>query len=283
MALLPPDPVLTLGYSPCPNDTFIFYALVHHRIKTGAIDFRETLLDVETLNQKALRAEFDVTKVSFHAYGYLRDDYVLVPSGGALGRGCGPLIVAREKVDAPALRGRRVAVPGGLTTAYLLLLLFDPLLAENIVVMPFDRIMDSVRTGAVDAGLIIHESRFTYPDYGLHEVEDLGRWWEAETGLPIPLGCIIAKRSLGEETITTVGRLIRESIEYAYSHRGEPAPYIKSHSRELQDEVIAQHIGLYVNEYSLDLGSEGMAAVEALLQRAEQRGIFRRAGHGAFR
>jgi 1,4-dihydroxy-6-naphthoate synthase len=283
MALLHPNPVLTLGYSPCPNDTFIFYALVHHRIDTGAIAFRETLLDVETLNQKALRGEFDVTKVSFHAYGYLRDDYVLIPSGGALGRGCGPLIVAREEVDASALRGGRVAVPGGLTTACLLLQLFDPLLSENIVVMPFDRIMDSVRLGAVDAGLIIHESRFTYPDYGLHEVEDLGKWWEAETGLPIPLGCIVAKKSLGEEAIKTVGRLIRESVEYANSHRGETGHYIKSHSRELQDDVIAKHIELYVNEYSLDLGSEGMAAVEALLQRAEQRGIFRKAGHGALR
>ncbi|HXX58219.1 MAG TPA: 1,4-dihydroxy-6-naphthoate synthase, partial [Thermodesulfovibrionales bacterium] len=182
---------LTLGYSPCPNDTFIFYALVHQKIDTGNLRLREVLLDVETLNRKALRAEFDITKVSFHAYGHLRDAYSLLSSGSALGRGCGPLIVARSRTSTKDLRGLKVAIPGRLTTAYLLLQLYDPAMTGNIVVMPFDRILDSVQRGDVDAGLIIHESRFTYQDHGLFEVEDLGRWWEGETGLPIPLGCII--------------------------------------------------------------------------------------------
>jgi 1,4-dihydroxy-6-naphthoate synthase len=265
---------LTLGYSPCPNDTFIFYALVHQKIDTGDLRLQEVLLDVETLNRKALEAELDITKVSFHAYGHLKDAYSLLSSGGALGRGCGPLIIAKSKTSVEDLRGAEIAIPGRLTTAYLLLQLYDPAMTENIVVMPFDRILDSVKRGDVDAGLIIHESRFTYPAYGLFEVEDLGRWWESETGLPIPLGCIIAKKSLGGQMIKTVEDYIRRSVEYAFSHREETKAYIKSHSRELDDAVIEKHIGLYVNEYSLDLGEEGMRAIEELLRRAEDRGIF---------
>lgn len=283
MPLLSSDRIYTLGYSPCPNDTFIFYALVHGKIDTGTLRFNEVLLDVETLNRKAMNTELDITKVSFHAYGYLRNEYALLSSGGALGRGCGPLIVASTKISVRDLRGKRIAIPGRLTTAYLLLLLFDPALAENVVAMPFDMIMNSVRRGDVDAGVIIHESRFTYPDYGLFEIKDLGRWWESETALPIPLGCIVAKKNLGGEVKRTVERLIRESIEYAFSHREETEMYIKAHSQEVADEVIQQHIGLYVNEYSLDLGHEGLSAVEELLRRAEGRGIFGRVKNGAVR
>ncbi|MGD2080223.1 MAG: 1,4-dihydroxy-6-naphthoate synthase, partial [Nitrospirota bacterium] len=191
---------LTLGYSPCPNDTFIFYALVRGKIETGGLSFLETLEDVETLNRMALRGALDVTKVSTHALGFLREDYCLLRSGGALGRGCGPLIVAREPLEARDLRGKRIAIPGTLTTAYLLMRLFDPML-KDIEAMPFHRIMDAVSSGSADAGLIIHEGRFTYPGYGLHEVLDLGRWWEDATGLPIPLGSIVAKRELGTETL----------------------------------------------------------------------------------
>jgi 1,4-dihydroxy-6-naphthoate synthase len=264
---------LSLGYSPCPNDTFIFYALVHGQIDTAGLRFREMLLDVETLNRKAMAAELDITKVSFHAFAFLRETYHLLRSGGALGRGCGPLVVAKAETSMENLRGKRIAIPGRLTTAYLLLQLYDPALGMNVVVMPFDRIMDAVKRGSVDAGLIIHESRFTYPDYGLCEVMDLGRWWEGDTGLPLPLGCILAKKCLGSKVIRTIDTLVRRSVEFAFAHRERTGGYIKAHSQELEDAVIEQHIDLYVNDYSLDLGSEGMAAVEELLRRARVRGI----------
>jgi 1,4-dihydroxy-6-naphthoate synthase len=274
---------LTLGYSPCPNDTFIFYALVHREIDTGDVRFREMLLDVETLNRKALHAELDITKVSFHAYAHLRDRYVLLRSGGALGRGCGPLVVAKDTMKREDLKGKRIAVPGKLTTAYLLLQLYEPLLAKNVVVMSFDRILEAVKAGAVDAGLIIHESRFTYPEYGLSGILDLGQWWEEETGLPLPLGCIIAEKRLGSGLINTVETLVRRSVEYALAHRDRTKAYIKAHAQELADSVIEQHINLYVNNYSLDLGDDGLRAVNELLNRAEQQGILRGDNHAIVR
>lgn len=273
----------TLGYSPCPNDTFIFYALVHRKIDTGDLRFKEILLDVETLNQKALNSELDITKVSFHAYGFLRDKYHLLSSGGAMGRGCGPLVVAKNKITMNNLKGKRIAIPGRLTTAYLLLQLYDPAFAADVVVMPFNMIMDAVKGGAVDAGLIIHESRFTYPDYGLIGIKDLGEWWEDETGLPIPLGCIIGKRSLGMELIHTFDHLVRESVEYAFSHRDETKGYIRAHSQELEDDVMEQHINLYVNDYSIDPGGEGLRAVEELFKRAEEKGIISGGDNAAVR
>jgi 1,4-dihydroxy-6-naphthoate synthase len=265
---------LTLGYSPCPNDTFIFYALVHGKIDNGGLRFKEILLDVETLNRKALSAELDITKASFHAYAYLRDKYTILRSGGAMGRGCGPLVVARTKTSMDALKGKKIAIPGKLTTAFLLLQLYNPAFSENIVVMPFDKIMSAVKDGIVDAGLIIHESRFTYPDYGLFEIIDLGRWWEAETGFPIPLGCIIARKNLGMDLIQNVDILIRRSVEYAFGHREETKNYIKAHSQELADSVIEQHINLYVNEYSMDFGDAGLKAIEEFFRRAEDKGII---------
>lgn len=274
---------LSLGYSPCPNDTFIFYALVHHRIDSGDLWFKETLLDVDTLNNMALKAELDVTKVSFHAYGYLRDKYALLSSGGALGRGCGPLIIARTKMPVKSLKGKRIAIPGTLTTAYLLLRLYDPSMADDIVVMPFNRIPDAVRRGDAEAGLIIHETRFTYQNYGLFEIMDLGKWWEEETGFPIPLGCCIAKREIGKDIIETVNRLVRISLEYAFAHRDETKAYIKAHSQEPDDSVIDKHINLYVNDYSIDLGEEGMLAVETLLKMAEDKGIIRKTNNAIIR
>ncbi len=263
---------LTLGFSPCPNDTFIFYALVHGKVRAEGLSFSETLEDVETLNRKAVGGKLDVSKVSFHALGFLRHEYFMLRSGGALGKGCGPLIVAREPLDAAALRGKVIAIPGMLTTAYLLMQLYDQSL-KNIIVMPFHMIMDSVVSGYADAGLIIHEGRFTYPRYGLHEVEDLGRWWEEKTGLPIPLGCIVARRSLGAETARAVESLIRESAVYAREHPDEPSHYIKSHAQELDDDVIREHIDLYVNDYSLDVGRAGALAVDELMRLAEEKGI----------
>ncbi|MEW6161743.1 MAG: 1,4-dihydroxy-6-naphthoate synthase [Nitrospirota bacterium] len=282
---------LSLGYSPCPNDTFIFYALVRGKIDTEDIGFKEALLDVETLNQMALCSELDITKISYHAFGHLREDYCLLRSGSAIGRGCGPLVVAKEDYTVKDLREKRTAIPGRLTTANLLLQLFSStfnLQSSNsplppftkggqggIIEMPFSKIMDAVVKGDVDAGLIIHEGRFTYPSYGLKKVLDLGEWWENDTGLPVPLGGVLAKRNLGKDLIKRADSVIGKSIEYAFKHRDEPKFYIKQHSQELEEEVIEQHINLYVNDYSLDIGEEGLSAVRELLRKAEMRGIIK--------
>jgi 1,4-dihydroxy-6-naphthoate synthase len=273
---------LSLGYSPCPNDTFIFYALVHGKIDTGDLCFREILEDVETLNRKAGRAELDITKISFHAYGHLRETYCLLRSGGALGKGCGPLVISKKYERMEDLRGRKIAVPGELTTAFLLLQLFEPSLQERVIAMPFHRIIDAVRNDEADAGLIIHESRFTYQDAGLRKILDLGAWWETETGLPIPLGGIIAKRELGKDLIRKIETDIRKSLEYAFANSAEPKAYIKKHSQELADSVIEQHIGLYVNDYSLDIGGDGIRAVEGLFRMAEEKGIIKRSSMPLF-
>jgi len=262
---------ISLGFSPCPNDTFIFYALSHKKLKSD-VEFSQILRDVETLNKMAFNKELDVTKASFHAFGFLRDDYCLLHSGSALGRGCGPLIVAKKKIQYAKLPQKRIAIPGKMTTAYLLLQLFNPEI-KNIVEMPFDRIMNAVSLGTVDAGLIIHESRFTYPSYNLVKLIDLGGWWEEETGLPIPLGGIFAKRKLGAAAIRKIDSLIKKSIEYAYRNPDEAREYIKSNAQELDDDVIDQHIGLYVNDYTLEIG-DGAAAVEKLLSCAEESGLI---------
>ncbi|KAF0219756.1 MAG: hypothetical protein FD174_1769 [Geobacteraceae bacterium] len=272
---------LTLGYSPCPNDTFIFYALTHGRLDCGSLSFSERLEDVETLNRFVLDKALDVSKVSCHLLGFVRGDYCLLTSGGALGRGCGPLVVSAGHTHMSQLKGKRIAVPGRHTTAALLLRLFDPTL-DNVVVLPFHEIMGAVRRGEVDAGVIIHESRFTYPDYGLSRLLDLGDWWEQETGCPIPLGGIVARRSLGKATVTAVDRVLKASVEYAFAHPGEANGYIRAHSQEMSDEVCAAHIDLYVNRFSLDLGTEGKAAVNTLLARAEEAGLIPRSSKDLF-
>lgn len=264
---------LTLGYSPCPNDTFIFYALTHGKVAAPGIEVAEELEDVETLNKKALAAELDLTKVSFHAFAHLRENYCMLKSGGALGRGCGPLVVSKKYSSMDGLRGRKIAIPGRYTTAHLLLTLYGSGF-DDVAIMQFDRITPAVAAGEVDAGLIIHEGRFTYQKYGLKKLLDLGEWWEGETGLPIPLGCILAKRSLGAETVSAVEKAIRESIEYACAHGSEAKSYIKCHAQEMEDGVIERHIGLYVNDFSLDLGGEGVKAVETLFGRAASAGVI---------
>lgn len=272
---------LSLGFSPCPNDTFMFYPLVHGLVDTGGLSYRERLEDVETLNRLALAGELDVSKVSYHALGHIRDDYALLRSGSALGRGCGPLLVAADRIDPADLRGRTIAVPGRYTTAKLLLRLFDPAL-DKFIVMPFNEIMDAVLSGNVDAGLIIHESRFTYQGFGLHKLLDLGEWWEGETGLPIPLGGIVARRSLGAETIAVVERALKAGVGYARSHPDEAAHYICEHAQEMSPEVCAAHIGLYVNDFSAGLGDEGIRAITCLLQRAEGAGLIPASGTPLF-
>ena len=262
---------VTLGYSPCPNDTYIFFGLVHAKI-AGAPACEEVLEDIETLNRLALRGELDLTKISFHALAHLREEYCLLHSGGALGRGCGPLVVAREEVAPQQLKNKKIAIPGELTTAALLLRLFDPEI-EQLEVMPFDRIMGATERGEVDAGVIIHESRFTYPEYGLAKVIDLGEWWEGESGHPIPLGGILARRSLGAELIGRIDRALVESVEYAHANPDAVRGYIRDHAQEMELEVMQAHIDLYVNKYTLDYGPDGEAAIFDLIGRAERAGI----------
>ncbi|NMC73925.1 MAG: 1,4-dihydroxy-6-naphthoate synthase [Geobacteraceae bacterium] len=264
---------LTLGFSPCPNDTFLFYPLVHARIETGDLRFRVRLEDVETLNRLAHRCSLDVCKVSWHAYAFLRDRYVMLRAGGAMGRGCGPLVVSRERLGPADLRGRRVAVPGRGTTALLLLRMFDREI-QDIVALPFHEIMDAVERGTVDAGAVIHESRFICRSRGLHTVLDLGEWWEGMTGLPLPLGGIAARRSLGSGTLAQVDGIIRSSVHYARRHPEESAQYVRLLSREKSGDACAAHIGLYVNEFTLDPGREGEEAAAALLAEGERLGLL---------
>jgi 1,4-dihydroxy-6-naphthoate synthase len=265
---------LSLGYSPCPNDTFIFEALVHGRVDAGGIHFVERLEDVETLNQLARAGELDVTKVSYGALPSLLDEYVLLRSGGALGRGCGPLLVSRREMSAEELRSARIAIPGQATTANLLLRLFAPE-AKPGVERVYSEIMPAVAAGEVDAGLIIHESRFTYPDHGLVKVVDLGEWWEQTTGLPIPLGGIVARRSLGRVQHRMIESAIRASVEHAFAHPADAADYIRANAQEMDEAVTRQHIELYVNDFSVELGDEGEAAVRELFRRGREAGVVR--------
>ena len=267
--------MISLGFSPCPNDTFIFYALVNQVIDTCGIDFELHIEDVETLNRLAMARALDVTKISCHALHYLQDDYRFLRSGGAFGRGCGPLIVSKLPYTGKDLNNKSIAIPGEMTTAYLLLKLFFAATyrAKPSIIVPmlFHEIPAAVKAGKVDAGLIIHESRFTYHEFGLSRVVDLGEWWENETGLPIPLGGIIARKSLGRKT-EIIEELIRNSVEYSMAHRDEAMPFIKKYSQELSEIVINNHIGLYVNEFTLDMGEEGLASLNELLGRAKSAG-----------
>jgi 1,4-dihydroxy-6-naphthoate synthase len=259
---------LTFGFSPCPNDTFAFHALVH-----GLVDVpfrvRPVLLDIEELNVRARSGELDLTKLSFGALGSLTETYSMLRSGAALGHGCGPLVVARDEISLAEATQGRIAIPGRDTTAFLLLRLFAPHVERgDVVEVRYDRILSAVETGEVDAGLIIHESRFTYADHGLERVADLGELWEERTGLPIPLAAICARRDLDEETRAAAERAIRASVEYAFAHPDASRDYVQAHSQELSEEVCRQHIELYVNEFSVDLGAEGLAAIDALTAAA---------------
>jgi 1,4-dihydroxy-6-naphthoate synthase len=264
---------LSLGFSPCPNDTFIFHALVSGLVTADGLAFRERLEDVETLNRLAAQAALDVTKVSYGAIPHLVGDYVLLRSGGALGRGCGPLVVARAGFAAEGLADARIAIPGRHTTANLLLRLFSPDAAPGVE-MVYSEIMPAVARGEVDAGLIIHESRFTYPQHGLVKVVDLGEWWEGVTGLPIPLGGILARRSLGGEAIRAVDDAVRRSVEHAFAHPDAWRDYVRAHAQEMDEAVQRQHIDLYVNRFTADVGDEGDRAIHELFARARAAGII---------
>jgi 1,4-dihydroxy-6-naphthoate synthase len=255
---------LAFGFSPCPNDTFAFHALVH-----GLVDapfrVRPVLLDIEELNVRARSGELDLTKLSFGALGSLTGTYAMLRSGAALGHGCGPLVVAREAMSLAGAAQGRIAIPGRDTTAFMLLRLFAPDVEHaDIVEVRYDRILSAIETGEVDAGLIIHESRFTYAEHGLERVADLGELWEARTGLPVPLAAICALHDLDDELRAAAERAIRASVEYAFAHPEASRDYVQEHSQELSEDVCRQHIALYVNEFSIDLGAEGLAAIDAL-------------------
>ena len=265
---------LSLGFSPCPNDTFIFHALVHGQACAELPSFgAATLADVETLNEWAFAGRLDVSKLSFHALGHVLDQYVLLMAGSALGRVCGPLLVARENFPQEELPRLTIAIPGKYTTAALLLRMYSPV-ALATRVMRFDEIMPAIVAGEVDAGVIIHESRFTFQGHGLLLLQDLGAWWEQETGFPLPLGGIAAKRSLGKEKIQAIDRCVRASVSSAFASPDAGMLYIRQHAQELDDKVIKDHIGLYVNPFSLDLGAEGVAAVREFLGRGRKLGVF---------
>jgi 1,4-dihydroxy-6-naphthoate synthase len=257
---------LTFGFTPCPNDAFAFHALVHGLVP-APFEIEPVLLDIEELNRRAAGAELQLTKLSFGAAAAADDRYRLLRSGAALGRGVGPLVVAREAGSLEAAAAGRIAIPGRETTAFLLLRLAVPALGD-VVELRYDRILDAVVAGEVDAGLIIHESRFTYSEQGLVSVADLGEWWEGETGLPVPLAGIFARSDLEPEAVDAAEAAIRSSVEYAFAHPDAGRDYVRSLSKEMSDEVCAAHIALYVNEHSVDIGDEGLAAIDRLLGRA---------------
>lgn len=267
---------LSLAFSPCPNDTFIFHALVHGLIP-GAPPVEVTYADVDVTNTAAERGAFDVVKVSYAALPWLLDRYALLPCGGALGRGCGPLVLTADERPPESLAGAAVAVPGDRTTAYLLFRLWSAgFTPGRIEILPFHTIMPAVRGGAVDAGLVIHEARFTYPRYGLHAVADLGDWWERTTGLPIPLGAILARRDLEDHTGVTRDEMadhIRASVRAAWADPAASREYVMAHAQEMDPNVADAHIALYVNSFTENLGEEGFAAAEALLGRAAAAGL----------
>ncbi|HEY9085105.1 MAG TPA: 1,4-dihydroxy-6-naphthoate synthase [Candidatus Tyrphobacter sp.] len=268
----------TLAYSPCPNDTYIFAALTNGLL-AGEPRVDVALADIEALNDSAMRGEYALTKVSYGAIPYLMDRYRILRSGGALGRGCGPLVVARavgtRRLE--ALRGKRIAIPGDRTTAFLLLrLAMRDIGASDFtpVEMRFDRVIPAVAAGEVDAGLIIHESRFTYRDAGLESILDLGEWWESQTGLPIPLGAILVRNDVDDARAHTIDRAIRRSLTFARAHEDAIMGYVRAHALEMDATVMRKHIALYVNEFSEDIGEAGVDAVRRLFARAGAAGIF---------
>jgi len=262
---------IEIAFSSCPNDTFIFHAMLHGLVDTEGLEFVPYISDVEDLNIKAQKGTFPISKLSFHAYLRLREKYTLLDSGSALGYGCGPLVIAKKRdID---LASARIAIPGEYTTAAMLLRLWKPGVS-NLTATRFDNILEGVAGGEYDAGVIIHEGRFVYPDYDLVEIVDLGQWWENTTDMPIPLGCIALRSDLDDEYRGKINRVLRASVEYALEHREASSDYVRSHAREMDKDVINEHIKLYVNNFSIDLGERGRAAVEKLEEMARESRII---------
>ncbi len=264
--------ILDVGFSTCPNDTFIFHAMIHGLVDTMGLEFRPHMHDVEELNKMAFAQSLHVSKLSFYAYLKLRQTYDLLDSGAALGFGCGPLLVGRA--NEPFTPQARVAVPGELTTAYLLLQLWNPEI-KDVTITRFDHILEGVRSGKYDAGLIIHEGRFIYPGYGCVKIIDLGEWWEKETGGPIPLGCIAVRKDPATFSMKSqIESIIKSSIQYAFQDRSASRDFIKQYAQEMDDPVIDGHIRLYVNEFTLSLGNQGREAIQKLEEMARCKGIL---------
>lgn len=259
---------IKLAHSPDSDDAFMFYALATNKVRAGGLKFTHVLSDIETLNQAARQETYDVTAVSFHAYAYLADKYMLLDCGASFGDGYGPILVASQKLRPGDLVGRKVGVPGLLTTAYLALKLFEP--RVEVVPMPFDRILDAVRSGMVDAGLLIHEGQLLYSQQGLHRVADLGQWWQEQTGLPLPLGGNAIRRALGPEIARQVARAIQESVQYALEHREEALNYAMQFARDMDVETADKFVGMYVNRWTLGYGERGQQAVRELLRRGAE-------------
>jgi 1,4-dihydroxy-6-naphthoate synthase len=268
---------LTLGFSPCPNDTFIFDALIHHKIDTEGLDFEVFYEDVETLNQKAFCGDLDVTKLSYHAFAYVADKYVLLDSGSALGFGVGPMLISKKEISVSDLKSNvsnlKIGIPGKYTTANFLLGLAFPE-AINKEILVFSDIENAVLEGRVDIGLIIHENRFTYQDKGLKKIIDLGDYWEKQTGCAIPLGGIVANRNLPVDVQHKLNRVLRRSVEFAFANPKSGLEFIRSHAQEMSEEVMYKHIELYVNQYSVNLGVEGRKAIQLLFDTALEKGII---------
>jgi 1,4-dihydroxy-6-naphthoate synthase len=274
---------LSLGFSPCPNDCFMFDAIVNRRIDLEGLEFFARLADVEALNKAAFAGDTDITKLSYHAYAFCSDRYVLLDAGSALGRNCGPLLISKRTVSRNdvASGALRIAIPGRYTTANFLLGLAFPK-AQDKTELVFSAIEPALLEERFDAGLIIHENRFTYEAKGLKKIIDLGEYWEEETGAPIPLGGIVIKRSLPDEMKQRVNRVLRRSVEYAFEHRTASLEYVREHAQEMSEDVMYKHIDLYVNDYSVDLGAEGRRAVQLLFERAAATGIIPSAASNLF-
>ncbi|MBI2805150.1 MAG: ABC transporter substrate-binding protein [Planctomycetes bacterium] len=278
--------MIRVGHSPDPDDAFMFYALAHDKIDTGNLVFRHELQDIETLNRRALSGELEVSAVSIHAYAFLLDKYALLPSGCSMGDKYGPMIVARKPMTVGDLKSIRLAIPGTMTTAFLTLrLLLGGALTPDASpggrgvefaydVVPFDEIIPAVAAGKYDAGLIIHEGQLTFQNQGLHLVIDLGVWWQERTGLPLPLGGNVVRRDLGAETIRNVSRLIKESIRYSLDHRQDALSYALNYARDMERDLADRFVGMYVNEWTLDYGPRGRAAVARLLEEAHRAGVI---------
>ena len=264
---------LTLGFSTCPNDTYIFDAMVHGRIDTEGIEFELVMSDVEELNRHAFTGEIDITKISYHAYAYIADSYLLLNSGSALGYKNGPLLISKYKIYPDEVQNLKVAIPGIHTTANLLLGIAYPDLKDKKEYL-FSDIEDAVSSGEMDAGLIIHENRFTYQKKGLKKVADLGEFWESKTGLAIPLGGIVINRRLSVELQRKVNRIMRRSVEYAFDNPKASYPFVKHHAQEMEDRIMESHIKLYVNEFTINLGAAGRKAVETLYREGNSLGVI---------
>ncbi len=266
---------MTLGFSPCPNDTFIFDAMLHGKIDTEGLDFEVFMEDVEALNRRAFATELDVTKLSYHAFAHLTQQYALLDAGSALGNNCGPLLVATRPLNEAEVNAARIAIPGKMTTANFLLSMAYPAAQQKFECL-FSDIEDAVLDGHADAGLIIHENRFTYQQKGLVKIQDLGEFWEGNTGLPIPLGGIVVRRDMPEATQQKINRVLRRSVEFAFKHPESVMPYVRAHAQAMEDEVMQAHIDLYVTAYSVDLGEKGRRAVREMFRIAVEKGLLAR-------